>query len=156
MADLGFVGLGLMDSRIVKRLLDAGHQVTSYNRTRPKAEALIGAGMQWCNTPREVAEAADITLSMVSDMAALSSITDGKDGMLAGLSPGKIDVDMNTVSPRLIHDLAQRVKAIGAQMLEARVSSSVLAVESGTLAIFVGVGGGPRIEGAAVHTGVGE
>jgi 3-hydroxyisobutyrate dehydrogenase-like beta-hydroxyacid dehydrogenase len=138
MANLGFVGLGLMGSRIVKRLLDAGHQVTGYNRTRPKAEALIGAGMQWGNTPREVAGAADITFSMVSDTAALSSIADGKDGVLAGLSAGKIYVDMSTVSPRLIRDLAGRVKAIGAQMLEAPVSGSVPAVESGTLAIFVG------------------
>ena len=117
MANLGFVGLGLMGSRIVKRMLDAGHSVSGHNRTRAKAEQLIASGMQWCDTPREVAQAADITFSMVSDTAALSSVADGKDGVLAGLSPGKIYVDMSTVSPRLIRDLAGRVKAIGAQML---------------------------------------
>jgi 3-hydroxyisobutyrate dehydrogenase-like beta-hydroxyacid dehydrogenase len=138
MANLGFVGLGLMGGRIVKRLLDAGHSVSGYNRTQAKAAKLIASGMQWYNTPREVARAADITFSMVSDTAALSSVADGKDGVLAGLSPGKIYVDMSTVSPRLIRDLAKRVKAIGAQMLEAPVSGSVPAVESGTLAIFVG------------------
>ncbi len=138
MANLGFIGLGLMGSRIVKRLLDAGHQVTGYNRTRSKAEALIGAGMQWSNAPREVAEAADITFSMVSDTAALSSITEGKDGVLAGLSAGKIYVDMSTVSPRLIRELAKCVKEMGAQMLEAPVSGSAPAAESGTLVIFVG------------------
>jgi 3-hydroxyisobutyrate dehydrogenase-like beta-hydroxyacid dehydrogenase len=138
MANLGFVGLGLMGSRIVKRLLDAGQQVAGFNRTQSKAAALISAGMQWCDTPRKVAQAADITFSMVSDTAALSSIANGQDGVLAGLSPGKIYVDMSTVSPRLIRDLAGRVKAIGAQMLEAPVSGSVPAVESGTLAIFVG------------------
>ena len=138
MANLGFVGLGLMGSRIVKRLLDAEHQVTGYNRTRAKASMLIDAGMRWGNSPREVAEAAEITFSMVSDTAALSSVADGADGVLAGLSAGKIYVDMSTVSPRLIRDLAGRVKAIGAQMLEAPVSGSIPAAESGTLIIYVG------------------
>jgi 3-hydroxyisobutyrate dehydrogenase-like beta-hydroxyacid dehydrogenase len=138
MAKLGFIGLGTMGGRIVKRLLDAGHQVSGYNRTRSKADGLIAAGMRWCHTPREVAQAADITFSMVSDTAALSSIADGPDGVLAGLSAGKIYVDMSTVSPRLIRDLAECVSAIGAQMLEAPVSGSVSAVEGGTLAIFVG------------------
>lgn len=71
MANLGFVSLGLMGSRTVKRLLGTGHQVTGYNRTRARANALIGAGMQWRDTPREVAEAADITFSVVSDTVAL-------------------------------------------------------------------------------------
>jgi 3-hydroxyisobutyrate dehydrogenase-like beta-hydroxyacid dehydrogenase len=127
-----------MGSRIVKRLLDAGHSVAGYNRTREKAESLIQAGMQWKDTPREVAQAADITLSMVTDSAALSSITDGPNGILAGLSAGKIYVDMSTVSPRLIRDLAGRVAATGAQMLDAPVSGSVSLVEAGTLTIYVG------------------
>jgi len=138
MANLGFVGLGLMGSRIVKRLLDAGHQVSGYNRTRAKAESLIQAGMQWKGTPREVAQAPDITFSMVMDTAALSSVAEGPHGILAGLSAGKIYVDMSTVSPRLIRDLAGRAAATGAQMLEAPVSGSVPAAESGTLIIFVG------------------
>lgn len=138
MAILGFVGLGLMGSRIVKRLLDAGHQVSGYNRTRAKAEPLVQAGMRWKDSPREVAEAADITFSMVMDTAALSSIAEGADGILAGLSPGKIYVDMSTVSPRLSRDLAGRVASTGARMLEAPVSGSVPAVESGTLVIYIG------------------
>ena len=138
MASLGFVGLGLMGSRIVKRLLSAGHQVSGYNRTRAKAESLIEAGMQWKDTPREVAQAADITLSMVTDTAALSSITEGPDGILAGLAPGKIYVDLSTVSPRFTRELAGRVAATGAQMLEAPVSGSLPAAESGTLIIYVG------------------
>ena len=138
MANLGFIGLGLMGIRIVQRLLAAGHQVSGYNRTRAKAENLIQAGMQWQDSPRAVAEAADITLSMVADSAALLSITDGADGILAGLSAGKIYVDMSTVSPSLIRDLAGRVAATGAQMLEAPVSGSLPAAESGTLIIYVG------------------
>ena len=138
MANLGFVGLGLMGSRIAKRLLDAGHHMAGYNRTPAKAKKLIEAGMRWCDTPREIAEVSDITFSMVSDSSALSSVAEGPDGVLAGLSRGKIYVDMSTVSPRLIRDLARRVADLGAQMLEAPVSGSVSAVEAGTLAIFVG------------------
>jgi 3-hydroxyisobutyrate dehydrogenase-like beta-hydroxyacid dehydrogenase len=138
MANLGFVGLGLMGSRIVKRLLDAGHHVSGYNRTRSKADGLVQAGMQWKDHPREVAAAADITLSMVTDSAALSSITEGGDGILAGLSPGKIYVDMSTVNPRLTRELAGRVSAVDADMLEAPVSGSIPAAESGTLIIYVG------------------
>jgi 3-hydroxyisobutyrate dehydrogenase-like beta-hydroxyacid dehydrogenase len=138
MANLGVVGLGLMGSRIAKRLLDAGHQVSGFNRTRTKAEPLIQAGMQWKDTPREVAQAADITLSMVTDTVALSSVTEGPDGIPAGLSTGKIYVDMSTVSPRLTRDLAGRVAATGAQMLDAPVSGSLPAAESGTLIIYVG------------------
>ena len=143
MANIGFVGLGLMGSRIVKRLLSAGHQVSGHNRTRAKAEALIEAGMQWKDSPREVVEAADITLSMVADTAALSSITDGGSGILAGLTPGKIYIDMSTVNPRLTRELAGRAAAAGAEMLDAPVSGSVPAVESGTLILFVG--GKPEI-----------
>jgi 3-hydroxyisobutyrate dehydrogenase-like beta-hydroxyacid dehydrogenase len=138
MANLGFVGLGSMGSRIVRRLLESGHQVSGHNRTRSKAESLIQAGMQWKDTPREVAQAADITLSMVMDTAALSSVAEGPDGILAGLSAGKIYADMSTVSPRLIRELARRVAAAGAQMLEAPVSGSIPAAESGTLIIYVG------------------
>ena len=138
MANLGFVGLGLMGSRIAKRLLDSGHQVSGYNRTRAKAEPLIQAGMQFQDSPREVVQAADITFSMVTDTAALSSITDGPDGILAGLSSGKIYVDMSTVSPRLSRALAGRAVETGAQMLDAPVSGSLPAAESGTLIIYIG------------------
>ena len=79
MANLGFVGLGVMGSRIVKRLLDARHQVAGYNRTRSRAEQLIEAGMRWCDTPREVAQAADITFSMVSDTCLLYTSPSPRD-----------------------------------------------------------------------------
>lgn len=138
MTKLGFVGLGLMGSRIVKRLLDAGHQVSGWNRTRAKAEALIQAGMQWQDSPKKVAQAADVTFSMVMDSAALSSITEGDDGILAGLSAGKIYVDMSTVSPKLTRLIASRAADSGAQALDAPVSGSLPAAESGSLIIFVG------------------
>jgi 3-hydroxyisobutyrate dehydrogenase-like beta-hydroxyacid dehydrogenase len=138
MANLGFIGWGMMGSRIARRLLDSGHQVSGYNRTRAKAESLIKAGLVWKNSPREVAQAADITFSMVMDTAALLSITEGEDGVLAGLTADKIYVDMSTVSPKAIRHLSERVAATGAHMLEAPVSGSLPAAESGTLVLYVG------------------
>jgi len=138
MAKLGFVGLGLMGSRIAQRLLDAGHEVAGYNRTQAKAGSLVQAGLVLKNSPKEVAQAADITFSMVTDTAALSSITEGENGILAGLSDQKIYVDMSTVSPKAIRLLSTRVAATGAQMLEAPVSGSLPAAEGGTLILYVG------------------
>lgn len=138
MAKLGFVGLGVMGSRMVKRLLDAGHQVTGYNRTRSKAQWLLEAGMMWSETPRAVAESADLCFSMVTNTEALHSINNGREGLLAGLSKGKIYVDMSTVSPSFSQELAQQAAKRGAAMLDAPVSGSVITLEEGKLSIMVG------------------
>jgi len=138
MANLGFVGLGVMGGRVAKRLLDAGHQVTGYNRTRSKASWLVDEGLILVGTPRAVAEASQTTFTMVSDTAALQAVVEGPDGILAGLGPGKVYVDMSTVSPRATRELATRVAMTGAAMLDAPVSGSVATLESGQLSIMVG------------------
>jgi len=138
MAKLGFVGLGVMGSRMVKRLLDIGHEVTGYNRTKSKAQWLLDAGMQWADSPRAVVEASDISLSMVTNTNALKAIAEGDDGLLAGLGAGKIHVDMSTVSPTYSQGLAEQVKAKGAAMLDAPVSGSVITLEEGKLSLMVG------------------
>jgi 3-hydroxyisobutyrate dehydrogenase-like beta-hydroxyacid dehydrogenase len=138
MAKLGFIGLGVMGSRMVKRLLDAGHEVTGYNRTKAKAQWLLDAGMAWADTPRAVAESADIVFSMVTNTEALRGITDGPDGLVAGLGQGKVYIDMSTVSPAYSQELAQQVAANGAAMLDAPVSGSVTTLEEGKLSIMVG------------------
>src|ERR1700756_3872031 len=99
MAKLGFVGLGVMGSQMVSRLLDKGHTVTGYNRTRAKAQWLIDKGMKWADSPCAVAAAADVTFAMVTNAAAIAAVTDGADGIIAGLGSGKIFVDLSTVSP---------------------------------------------------------
>src|SRR5215475_14235372 len=99
MANLGFIGLGVMGGEMVNRLLSKGHTVTGYNRTKSKAQWLIAKGMKWADTPREVCAAADVTLSMVTNSAALTECFEGPNGMLAGLSSGKFLIDMSTVSP---------------------------------------------------------
>ena len=138
MAKLGYVGLGVMGSRVVKRLLDAGHEVTGYNRTKSKAQWLLDAGMKWADTPRAVVAASDISLSMVTNTSALQSIADGPDGLLAGLKAGKIHVDMSTVSPVYSQELAKQIEAKGAAMLDAPVSGSVITLEEGKLSLMVG------------------
>jgi 3-hydroxyisobutyrate dehydrogenase-like beta-hydroxyacid dehydrogenase len=138
MANLGFVGLGVMGSRMVQRLLTAGHTVTGYNRTKSKAQGLLDAGMKWADTPRAVAEANDITLSMVANTEALQAVTSGPEGILAGLSSGKIYIDMSTVSPSASRELAAQVATKRAQMLDAPVSGSVSTLEDGKLTFMVG------------------
>jgi 3-hydroxyisobutyrate dehydrogenase-like beta-hydroxyacid dehydrogenase len=138
MEKLGFIGLGVMGSRVVKRLLDAGHTVTGYNRTKSKAQWLLDAGMQWGETPGAVAQAADVVFTMVANTEALQAVTGHADGVVAGLRPGSLFVDMSTVSPAVSRALAQQVMAQGAQMLDAPVSGSVITLEEGKLSIMVG------------------
>ncbi|MDQ2714424.1 MAG: NAD(P)-binding domain-containing protein [Chloroflexota bacterium] len=151
MARLGFVGLGAMGGRVVKQLLDAGHSVTGYNRTRSKAQWLLDAGMQWGDSPRAVAEAVDIVFTMVTNTSALQQVVEGPDGILAGLGSegsagtrasdsgeAKVYIDMSTVSPAASRELAARVTARGACMLDVPVSGSVITLEQGKLSLMVG------------------
>src|SRR5579884_2557855 len=129
MANLGFVGLGAMGGRVTKRLLDAGHTVTGYNRTKSKAQWLLDSGMRWGETPRAVAETADVVFTMVTNTHALHEVVEGENGILAGLGKGKIYIDMSTVSPAASRRLAARVAEKGAQMLDCPVSGSVVTLE---------------------------
>ena len=138
MANLGFVGLGVMGSQMVNRLLGKGHTVTGYHRTRSKAQWLIDKGMKWADSPRAVAAAADVTFAMVTNSAAIASVTEGPDGLLAGLKPGKIFVDISTVSPSVSRALAAKVREKGADMVDSPVSGSVITLQEGKLSVMVG------------------
>ena len=138
MANLGFVGLGVMGSRMAKRLLYAGHSVTGYNRTKSKAQWLLDAGMKWADSPRAAVESTEVVFSMIANNNALRAVTEGKEGILAGLSTGKIYVEMSTVSPAAIRELAKLVEAEGAEMLDAPVSGSSITLEEGKLSFMVG------------------
>ncbi len=117
MANLGFVGLGVMGSEMVLRLLEKGHTVIGYNRTRSKAERLIAKGMKFAATPREVAATADFVFSMVTNSAALEAIVEGPNGILSGLAAGKVLIDMSTVSPAFSRTVAAKVRSKGADMV---------------------------------------
>lgn len=138
MAKVGFIGLGVMGGNMVDRLLSKGHSVTGYNRTRAKAQWLIEKGMQWADSPRAVAAASDFTFAMVTNAAAISAITDGPEGMLAGLSAGKVFIDMSTVSPNVSRATAAKVREKGADMVDSPVSGSVITLQQGKLSVMVG------------------
>ena len=138
MAKVGFIGLGVMGSQMVNRLLGKGHTVTGYNRTRAKAEWLVKKGMHWADSPRAVASASDYVFAMVTNSAAIQAITDGPAGLLAGLSTGKIFIDMSTVSPAVSRALAAKVRGAGADMVDSPVSGSVITLQEGKLSVMVG------------------
>jgi 3-hydroxyisobutyrate dehydrogenase-like beta-hydroxyacid dehydrogenase len=138
MANLGFVGLGVMGSEMVVRLLDKGHTVTGYNRTRSKAERLVKKGMKWADSPRAVCAAADVTFSMVTNEKALGAVMDGADGILSALTSGKFLIDMSTVSPGYSRALVAKVRDKGADLIDAPVSGSVITLQEGKLSVMVG------------------
>jgi len=138
MANLGFIGLGVMGGQMVDRLLSKGHSVTGYNRTPSKADWLVRKGMKLAATPREVAESVDVVFAMVTNGAALKGIAEGPDGLIAGLSAGKIFADISTVYPDLSREIAEKVRATGADMVDTPVSGSVVTLQQGQLSVMVG------------------
>jgi 3-hydroxyisobutyrate dehydrogenase-like beta-hydroxyacid dehydrogenase len=138
MTTLGFVGLGAMGSRLARRLLEAGHDVAGYNRTPGKAQALATAGLRVVATPREAATGAAVVFSMVTDDRALRAVALGPDGIVAGLAPRTILVEMSTVSPAVTREIGAAVAARGGAMLDAPVSGSTITVEHGQASIVVG------------------
>jgi 3-hydroxyisobutyrate dehydrogenase-like beta-hydroxyacid dehydrogenase len=127
-----------MGSEMVCRLLDKGHTVTGYNRTRAKAERLIKKGMKWGETPRAVCAAADVTFSMVTNEKALGAVMEGPDGILSAVTAGKFVIDMSTVSPGYSRTIAAKVREKGADMIDAPVSGSVITLQEGKLSVMVG------------------
>lgn len=138
MSVVGVVGLGDMGTGMAERLLAAGHQVHGWNRTRAKVERLAARGLQVADSPRAVAQACELVITMVTDNAALQAVCDGPDGILAGLGAGKIFAEMSTTAPGLVRALAGRVAATGAVLLDAPVSGSILTLREGKLLIMVG------------------
>jgi 3-hydroxyisobutyrate dehydrogenase-like beta-hydroxyacid dehydrogenase len=126
-----------MGSEMVNRLLSKGHSVTGYNRTRSKAERLIKKGMKWADSPRAVVES-DVIFSMVTNSAALGAIMNGPDGMLSAVTPGKIFVDISTVSPAFSREIANKIREKGGDMVDAPVSGSVITLQQGKLSVMVG------------------
>jgi 3-hydroxyisobutyrate dehydrogenase-like beta-hydroxyacid dehydrogenase len=135
---IGFVGLGHMGGNMAARFLAAGYDVYGEAQTRESAQDLVDDGLRWRDTPREVAENAEIVFTSLPDDGVLEQVAAGPDGLLAGLGPGKVWVDVSTVSPSASRALAEQVSKLGAAMLDAPVSGSVPQVQTGTLTIMVG------------------
>jgi len=135
---VGFMGLGDMGQCIVPRLLDAGHQVTGWNRTKAKADQLVEKGMAWADSPRELAAGAEVVFSVVTNSDAVRSVALGDDGVISGLSPDSVYLDMSTIDPDVSRDVATRFSEAGLSMLDAPISGSPITVEQGTASTMVG------------------
>lgn len=138
MANLGYVGLGAMGGNMADLLMSKGHAVTGYNRTAAKADWLVKKGMTLASSPKAVAQAADVIFVMVTNSTADEAVMNGPDGLLAGLTPGKVVIDMSTVSPAVSRALAAKVREKGADMIDAPVSGSIITLQQGKLSVMVG------------------
>jgi len=137
---IGFIGLGTMGGNMAARYLAAGYTVYGEARDRSAAQSLIDQGLRWVDTPRGVAQAADIVMTSLPNDDIVDAVAAGPDGLLAGLGEGKIWADLSTISPSASRALAARVReeGRGAKMLDTPVSGSVPQVRAGTLTIMVG------------------
>ena len=135
---VGFLGLGAMGSGIARRLMDAGHPVVGWNRTRAKADDLVEGGMAWADTPRELAASVDVLFSMLTNTAAVTAAAEGPDGVLAGLSPGMVWADLSTISPDASVALSEQVHPLGAAFLDCPVSGSPATLAAGQMSVMVG------------------
>jgi 3-hydroxyisobutyrate dehydrogenase-like beta-hydroxyacid dehydrogenase len=135
--NIGFVGLGAMGAGIVPRLMAAGHTVTGFNRSRDKAQALIEKGMRFADTPRAAAADAELVFSIVTDATAVKSVALGEDGIIFGLKPGAIYIDMSTISPDSSRAISAEFAAQGFAMLDAPLSGSPITLAQGNASLMV-------------------
>ena len=135
---VGVAGIGRMGAAIAERLLKHGHQVTVWNRTPAKAQALTQHGAAVAASPAELAAAADIILSILTDAAAIAAAYDGPAGLLSGNVSGKLFVEMSTVRPDTQRALGNRIKAKGAAMIDCPVGGTTGPARDGKLLGFVG------------------
>src|SRR5262245_40774204 len=136
--NIGFIGLGAMGAKIVPRLMAAGHTVAGWNRSRAKAQPLIKAGMRFAETPRAVAAASEVVFSIVTDAAAVKTVALGPDGIIAGLKPPGVYVDMSTSAPDASRAVANAFAEKGLAMLDAPISGSPLTLAQGNASVMVG------------------
>ena len=135
---IGFIGMGHMGSHMAQRLLDAGYQVTVYDRTKEKTQELEQRGAQVAHTPKELAANCQVVMACVTNDEAQHDVMFGPEGALAGVHAGSMMIDLSTVSPDASRRLFQAAKEQGITVIDAAVSGSVPQVDQGSLVIFVG------------------
>jgi len=138
MARIGFIGLGDMGQVIVPRLIEAGHEVKGWNRTPGKDEALVSLGMTRADSPADAARDVDAVFSIVTDGTAVEAVALGDDGVIHGLSPEGVYLDMSTVSPTVSRRVAAAFADAGRVMLDAPVSGSPVTIVQGKASVMVG------------------
>jgi len=135
---VGLIGLGLMGKPMGRNLLKAGFSLTVWNRTASRADDLLREGARWAESPREVAAASDVVITIVSDPQALESVVWGASGVLNGLRKGSVLVDSSTVSPELERRVAAACEERGVEFLDAPVTGGTWGAESGDLVFMIG------------------
>jgi 3-hydroxyisobutyrate dehydrogenase len=135
---VGLIGLGIMGIPMARNLMKAGFEVTVYNRTTAKAERLAAEGAKTAKTPREVAGANPVVITMVSDTPDVESVILGENGVIESIRPDAVVIDMSTISPRATRGIAQKLAEKKAHMLDAPVSGGEGGAIAGTLSIMVG------------------
>ena len=138
MEKIGFIGIGLMGSKMAGHLLDEGYPMVVWNRSAEKAAPLLEAGANWADSPREVAKSSDIVITMVTDSDASEEVALGRSGIVEGAHPGLVLMDMSSITPDTSRSIAKQALAAGISMLDAPVTGSVTAAGSGSLGIMVG------------------
>jgi 2-hydroxy-3-oxopropionate reductase len=136
--NVGFIGLGIMGKPMAHNLLKAGFRVTVYNRTRQRSVELQRLGARAADSPRAVAAESEIVITIVSDSPDVRAVILGAEGVIGGIRAGSIVIDMSTISPQLTREIAEKLKAIGVEMLDAPVSGGEKGAIEGTLSIMVG------------------
>lgn len=135
---LGFIGMGIMGKPMCINLLKAGYKVTAYNRTASKMEDVIKAGAVPADSPKAVAEASDLIITIVTDSPDVKEIVLGKSGIIHGIQKNSVLIDMSTISPTVTRKIAADLQKKDAHMLDAPVSGGDSGAITGTLAIMVG------------------
>ena len=135
---IGFIGLGVMGDPMARNLVEAGHALVVHSRSPEPVEALAGAGAEVASSPREVAERADVVITMLPDSPAVEDVVLGEDGVLAGASEGDLLIDMSTIHPTVSVAVAKAAAERGVAALDAPVSGGDVGAQQGTLSIMVG------------------
>jgi 2-hydroxy-3-oxopropionate reductase len=135
---VGFIGLGIMGRPMSLNLLRAGYPMTVHSRSSPPVEEVVGEGATRASSPREVASASDIVITMLPDTPDVEQVLLGDDGVVHGLSDGALVIDMSTISPIATRRFASQLSDAGAAMLDAPVSGGEKGAIDGTLSIMVG------------------
>jgi 3-hydroxyisobutyrate dehydrogenase len=135
---IGFIGLGIMGMPMAMNLLKTGYPVTVYNRTVSKAEKIAAKGAQKEGSPKEVAAASHVIITIVSDTPDLEEVVLGKNGVIHGIRPDSVLIDMSTISPSATRKIAEKLKEKKCHMLDAPVSGGEQGAIDGTLSIMVG------------------
>lgn len=135
---IGFIGLGIMGQPMAGNILQAGYPLTVYNRTLAKTEELASRGAGVAESPAQVATASEIIITIVSDSPDVEAVVAGPKGILEGIRPGSLMVDMSTISPEVERSLDEKLRARECTLLDAPVSGGDVGAKKGTLAIMVG------------------